>query len=67
MATVQYTCDACDAQFEVDTNAIPEEGLFCPECGETEILRVAGVSMGDCSCSCESPTSDSPAGVKRRG
>jgi len=66
MAKIQYACDACDAQFEVDTGEIAEEGIFCPECGETEILRVAGLSMGG-SCSCEIPSGDNPTGVKRRG
>ena len=65
MANIQYTCEACDAQFEVDTNAIPEEGLFCPECGETEILKVTGLSMG-ASCSCGTGE-ETPAGTKRRG
>jgi DNA-directed RNA polymerase subunit RPC12/RpoP len=66
MANIQYTCDACDARFEVDTAEIPEEGIFCPECGETEILRVAGVSMGG-SCSCGMPSGETPAGVESCG
>jgi predicted RNA-binding Zn-ribbon protein involved in translation (DUF1610 family) len=50
MATVQYICDACDATFEVDTVVLAEQdlSLMCPECGETEILRVAGLSIGSC-------------------
>ena len=66
MATIQYTCDACDAQFEVNTDEIAEEGLFCPECGETEIIRVTGLSMG-ASCSCDIPAGETPTGTKRRG
>ncbi len=49
MAIVQYTCDACDARFDIDAADIPEEGPMCPECAETELLTVAGFSNGS-SC-----------------
>jgi len=65
MANIQYTCEACDAEFAVNTAEIPEEGLFCPECGETEILRVTGLSTGG-SCSCETPSGETTADTKGR-
>ncbi len=41
MAAIEYTCDACDAEFEVDPKLIPEgEVVMCPECGETEIVHI---------------------------
>jgi DNA-directed RNA polymerase subunit RPC12/RpoP len=46
MSFVQYTCDACDAHFEVEAADTPHEGLMCPECAETELLTVTGVSNG---------------------
>jgi hypothetical protein len=50
MATVEYTCDACDAVFEIDTDQVPQgEVPMCPECGEVEIIRVTGAE-GSCSC-----------------
>jgi hypothetical protein len=46
MPFVQYTCDACDAHFEVEAAETPPEVLMCPECAETELLTVIGVSNG---------------------
>ncbi len=46
MAFIQYTCDACDAQFEVEAAETPADTLMCPECAETELLTVTGVSNG---------------------
>lgn len=50
MATIQYICDACDARFKVETRDLAREGLvlMCPECAETELLRVADLSVGCC-------------------
>jgi DNA-directed RNA polymerase subunit RPC12/RpoP len=40
MAIVQYNCDACGADFEIDPKDPKfEYGVFCPECGETEIIK----------------------------
>jgi hypothetical protein len=44
MSFIQYSCDACDARFEVEATEAPLEGLMCPECAETELLTVTGVS-----------------------
>jgi hypothetical protein len=50
MATIEYTCDACDARFEIDPGQTPEGQVpMCPECGEVEIIRVTGAE-GTCSC-----------------
>jgi len=47
MAIVQYSCDACGADFDIDpTDARFQYGLFCPECGETEIIKP--LSEEDC-------------------
>jgi DNA-directed RNA polymerase subunit RPC12/RpoP len=37
-----YDCDACGAQFEIDPKNPPEFGVFCPECGETELVKECG-------------------------
>lgn len=34
-----YDCEACGAHFEIDPDNPPEFGVFCPECGETEIIK----------------------------
>ena len=46
MTFVQYTCDACDAQFKIDITDTTKDALMCPECAETELLTVAGLSDG---------------------
>ena len=55
-----FECDACGATFEIDLNKPPEFGIFCPECGETEDIKMAGLE--DC-CS----TSESVPGTKTHG
>jgi DNA-directed RNA polymerase subunit RPC12/RpoP len=35
-----YDCDACGAHFEIDPDNMPKFGVFCPECGETEIIKL---------------------------
>ena len=50
MAFIQYTCDACDAQFEIENADTPQQVLMCPECAETELLTVTGTSHGSSCC-----------------
>jgi DNA-directed RNA polymerase subunit RPC12/RpoP len=44
-----YDCDACGAQFEIDPNNPPEFGVFCPECGETELIKQAACADDSCN------------------
>jgi DNA-directed RNA polymerase subunit RPC12/RpoP len=40
MSKVQYYCDACGADFDVDPkDPRYQYGIFCPECGESEIIK----------------------------
>ena len=54
-----FECDACGATFEIKLNEAPEYGIFCPECGETEDIKLADFE----SCS----TSETVPGTKTRG
>jgi DNA-directed RNA polymerase subunit RPC12/RpoP len=56
-----YDCEACGAQFEIDPDNPPEFGVFCPECGETEIIKE--VKGPDATCNVE----DTVQGIPRRG
>jgi|WetSurMetagenome_2_1015567.scaffolds.fasta_scaffold515265_2 DNA-directed RNA polymerase subunit RPC12/RpoP len=56
-----YNCDACGAHFEVDPDNKPEFGVFCPECGETEIIKL----VQDQAEACE--TENANEGQPRRG
>jgi hypothetical protein len=44
-----YNCDACGAQFEIDPYNPPEFGVFCPECGETELIKLAEEQADSCN------------------
>jgi DNA-directed RNA polymerase subunit RPC12/RpoP len=52
-----YNCDACGAHFEIDPNNQPEFGVFCPECGETEIIKLVQDQADNCDTE----------GIPRRG
>jgi hypothetical protein len=46
-----YECDACGAVFDFEARNIPGQEIpFCPECGESEIIKVLDEA---CSCGCE--------------
>jgi DNA-directed RNA polymerase subunit RPC12/RpoP len=60
MSVTEYECDACGASFEVDSgDARFEYGVFCPECGETELIK----SLDDENCE---PEQVNPVAKTRR-
>jgi len=57
MAVVQYCCDACGADFEIDPKDPRfQYGVFCPECGETEIIK----PLSDETCKVEDTAASQP-------
>ena len=56
-----YDCDACGAQFEIDPYNPPEFGVFCPECGETELIKLAAEQADSCE------TNSTAEGIQLRG
>lgn len=54
-----FICDACGAVFEVKLGDPGVEVVFCPECGESEDIRLA-----EDVCGCESD--EDTAGVSQR-
>jgi DNA-directed RNA polymerase subunit RPC12/RpoP len=53
-----YNCEACGAHFEIDPDNMPEFGVFCPECGETEIIKQ--VQDQDNACDIEGTIESTP-------